>query len=509
MVRCKLEAGDILAGRYRILRVVGQGGMGTVYLAEDLKLPGKQWAVKETVNPQQDYQAFVDEAEMLVKLSHAQLPGIVDYFPPDQDGFSYLVMDYIEGRTLQERFQENRTLATDTAVRYALQICDLFQYLHSIKPEPIIYRDLKPGNIMVDEQDKVTLIDFGIARSFKEGKDTDTVQIGTIGFAAPEQFEQRQTDHRTDLYALGALLFYLLSEGQYYYVAQCSIGECNKRLPDALIQIIDRLLSYQPEDRYQSAAAVKADLEKLLEPRASGQTASAPRQIVGTVTIAVTGVSPGVGCTHNAITLAHYLARSGYSVALVEVNRSQAFAVIESMYEGTGQPIPNSRSFTIQGVTYYKNNGHAMPELPAGTPYNYLIFDLGCYEDHEAWFSEFNRAQVQLVVAAGIEWKQQEIRQFAERNMRLNPNKWIFCIPFVEPMVIKDIRKLVPASKVWALPAHGDPYAACKETDTVYDKLLEGYLAAAHLHRKSWLYWAAAATLVVVAGTAAFWLMAH
>ncbi|MFS1512604.1 serine/threonine protein kinase [Chengkuizengella sp. SCS-71B] len=255
-----LNPKDCLGGRYRILSIIGQGGMGAVYLAEDLKLRGKRWAIKESKG-NGHVQNFRKEAETLIQLNHPYLPNIVDYFPPNENGISYLVMDYIHGQNLAQKFKNMRNqLPFEKVIKYAIQICELLHYLHSNSKNPIIYRDLKPSNVMIDQQDNVRLIDFGISRSFKQHKQQDTVHLGTVGFAAPEQFEDKQSDHRTDLFNLGAMLYYFFTGG-HYYTSRKSLQHTNIPLP--MIQVIQKLLQFNPEDRYQDTLQVKRDLEKL------------------------------------------------------------------------------------------------------------------------------------------------------------------------------------------------------------------------------------------------------
>ncbi|QMV40480.1 serine/threonine protein kinase [Cohnella cholangitidis] len=205
-----LRSGDLLGNRYKVESVIAKGGMGSVYLVKDSKLNDKVWAVKE-ITQVQSHEAFLEEARILADLTHPYIPKITDYFEPDANGYCYLVMEYINGVTLQQRFDDaDRALSLDTVLKYMKQICEILLYLHR-QPTPIVFRDLKPGNIMIDEYDNIRLIDFGIARGYDQGKATDTVQMGTIAFAAPEQFENKQTDPRTDIYALGSVMHYLLS----------------------------------------------------------------------------------------------------------------------------------------------------------------------------------------------------------------------------------------------------------------------------------------------------------
>lgn len=258
------QIGDVVEGRYRIVAVLGSGGMSTVYLADDLRLTGKRWAVKESRQSNGTEYEFLAEAEMLVKLNHPNLPDIVDYFPADSNGCSYLVMDYIEGETLLQRFERSgKRLPVNHVIDYALQLCDVFAYLHSHQPEPIIYRDVKPANLMIDAQERIRLIDFGIARSYKAGQAADTVRIGTIGFAAPEQFEGRQTDARTDLFGLGALLYYLLSGGHYYYAVRRPLSDHSAAISASLSALVEKLLQAEPRARCQSAAEVRDELLRI------------------------------------------------------------------------------------------------------------------------------------------------------------------------------------------------------------------------------------------------------
>ncbi|OEF99452.1 hypothetical protein BHF71_09070 [Vulcanibacillus modesticaldus] len=261
----RLQISDIFHNRYRILSILGSGGMGTVYLAEDLRLKGKLWAIKEIIIQKDSYQQFIDEAKILVSLDHPHLPKIVDYYPENKYGYSYLVMDYVNGQTLNSIFkQKGNFLSLEKVIKYLLQICDLFDYLHNQQPVPIIYRDLKPANIMIDEQDNVRLIDFGIARNYKDGKQIDTVQMGTVGFAAPEQFSNHQTDQRSDIFSLGAVIYFLLSNGKHYYSTQKPLDYYRNDLPEEFVRVVKRMLMINPNKRYQNILEVKIELERIM-----------------------------------------------------------------------------------------------------------------------------------------------------------------------------------------------------------------------------------------------------
>ena len=260
-----LPQGTIIGGKYEILKKIGQGGMSVVYLVMDTHL-NKNWALKEVRKDGiKDYevvkQGLIVETNMLKKLSHHSLPRIVDII--DQEGVFYVVMDFIEGQPLSEVLLEYGAQPQDIVVEWAKQLCDVLNYLHTRNP-PIIYRDMKPANVMLKPEGNITLIDFGIAREFKEQNLADTTCLGTRGYAAPEQFGGRgQTDARTDIFCLGATLYHLVtghnpSEPPY---EMRPIRQWNPVLSAGLERIILKCTQQNPDDRYQSCAELMYDLE--------------------------------------------------------------------------------------------------------------------------------------------------------------------------------------------------------------------------------------------------------
>src|SRR5271169_6206666 len=208
-----LEAGTVLQGRYQIERLLGGGGMGMVYLAHDQRLANRACAVKEMVDhfidPQQRIEAndyFAREADTLAQLKHSAIPAISDRF--DDQNRHYLVMEYVEGRNLEEEIAvRGGPLPEGLVIDVARQLCDVLGYLHGLVP-PVVYRDMKPSNVMLTEKGRVVLVDFGIARLFKAAR--KGTMIGTLGFAPPEQY-QGIADPRSDIYSLGATLHYVLT----------------------------------------------------------------------------------------------------------------------------------------------------------------------------------------------------------------------------------------------------------------------------------------------------------
>lgn len=261
-----LECGEILKERYQIIRPIGEGGMSVVYLAAEVKDPNRLWAIKVGDMEKKISKRLFSEAKILSELDHPGLPKIADFFSSSDERYFYLVQEYIDGQTLLELFEQNEShLEEETVVEIAMQICEVLHYLHTLKPTPVIYRDLKPANIMMTKSGGLKLIDFGIARKYVHEKGKDTLQIGTVGFAAPEQFEKRQSDTRTDLFSLGALMYYLLTGGKYVYIAQKPVQAFRKSLSKSMKKCIRLLVKINQEERIQSAREVKELLQSSKE----------------------------------------------------------------------------------------------------------------------------------------------------------------------------------------------------------------------------------------------------
>jgi len=268
------ELVDLLHGRYRLLQVLGSGGFGVVYRAADLQQAGKAVAIKQIslsgLSPQEMSDAtdtFNREVQALMALHHPHLPHLHHHFS-DQD-HSYLVMDLLQGQSLDHYLvtatQARRSpLPLSEVLAIALQLCSALGYLHQREP-PIIFRDLKPANIMRSPQGHLCLIDFGIARRFKPGQARDTMPLGSPGYAAPEQYGRAQTTPRSDIYGLGALLHFLLSgtdpADRPLHFAPLSLGEDSpqRELAELVMQMVELDASQRP----QSIAEVGTRLQGL------------------------------------------------------------------------------------------------------------------------------------------------------------------------------------------------------------------------------------------------------
>jgi len=254
-----LGSGEIVGGRYTVVKLLGGGGMKRVYLAEDLRLARRRCALAELIDifsdqdaRKQAIRAFEREAEMLAALDSEHIPRVHDCF--SEQSQHYLVMDYVAGETLEQKLAaKGGKLSEAAVVDIALQVLNTLKYLHSRRP-PVIYRDLKPSNIMIEPSGRVKLIDFGIARFFQPAK--TATMIGTAGYAPPEQYRGK-VDQRSDLYALAATMHHALSGGDPSTEPPFTfppVGEACKNCNKALAEVIDYALEYESSQRIGSAA---------------------------------------------------------------------------------------------------------------------------------------------------------------------------------------------------------------------------------------------------------------
>jgi serine/threonine protein kinase len=273
-----LSSGTVLQNRYVIERLLGGGGMGMVYLARDQRLANRPCAVKEMVDhfidQQQRIEAneyFAREADTLAQLKHSAIPAITDRF--DDHNRHYLVMEYVEGRNLEEELAaRGGPLLEGLVIDVARQLCDVLAYLHGATP-PIVYRDMKPSNVMLMPKGRVVLIDFGIARLFKSAR--KGTMIGTLGFAPPEQY-QGAVDPRSDIYSLGATLHYIVTARDPEKFPPFSFPPVRDLRPEIstnLAAAIDTALAYQAEAR---PATIQDFRDMMLYGHGVGATAGAP-----------------------------------------------------------------------------------------------------------------------------------------------------------------------------------------------------------------------------------------
>lgn len=278
----RLQSGTVLRERYKITDVVGRGGMGNVYRAEDLRLPGRLCAIKEVqpeanISPEarlQEQSQFLREASLLAQLDHPNLPKVSDFFT--DGGRDYLVMDFVPGKNLKEMIDDSQVqgqkLSVKTVMEWALQIMDAMEYLHNQDP-PVLHRDIKPANIKLTPDDRIKLVDFGLAKVMT-GDSSSTVTViqgrGTAYYTPLEQYgaESEHTDVRSDIYAFGGTLYHLLAaqappEAKERFLNPAvlrSLHTINMDVDRNLSDSIHWALEMHPDDRPENIARLRSSL---------------------------------------------------------------------------------------------------------------------------------------------------------------------------------------------------------------------------------------------------------
>lgn len=266
-----LSIGVLLKDRYRIVKTVGQGGMGTVYCAQDTNLNNRIVALKEliisdsgTQEATEAIEAFKREATLLAGLQHANLPSVFEHF--QESGHWYMVMTFIQGETLEKHLEQSKSkkLPPHEVLEIGKQLSSVLYYLHNQYPS-IIFRDVKPANIIRTRDGRIYLVDFGVARRFKPGQKKDTIPFGSLGYAAPEQFGKAQTTPRSDIYGLGATLYELLTghEPASAPLKFPSIRTLEPSLPSKLATLITQMLDLKESKRPANMLIVEQKLQEV------------------------------------------------------------------------------------------------------------------------------------------------------------------------------------------------------------------------------------------------------
>lgn len=399
-----LQEGAVLEGRYRIIRSVGTGSTATVYLAEHITL-NMQWAIKALSRANQLHEqvdAF-QEAHVLKALNHPGLPRVIDVFQ-DDDAF-YIVRDYIPGETLEASIETRGPMDHQTMCAVLADLAETLTYLHE-QAFPIVYRDLKPANIIIKPDGKAVLVDFGISRHYKFDHTSDTVCLGTQGYAPPEQFGGLQTDPRSDVYAFGALIYYLVSGEHLHLVSPNERWSKFKggRL-ETLKEVITKAMSYDMSQRHETVKGVYQEIEPSYKPSMVHETPAAnavPRQKMPTQLIGFLGTARGTGATHLAIAMSQLLKREGHRVCFVERHGQQGLVLLEHQLEGLS--FPSREAMTIQkfkGISIASNLNQMAYLQILNQGFDYVIVDFGASPE---MLGEFLRASHKFAVLPSQPW---------------------------------------------------------------------------------------------------------
>ena len=316
-----LPIGTVLDGKFKIVQVLGEGGMGTVYKVELVGRPGYYRAVKELLinlntsaeERRSAIERFDKEIDLLFSLKHPHIPSFLLSF--QERGNYYFVMEFVPGQSLDKMLEKNKgPLNEEDVIKWMMQVCEALSYIHSFNP-PIILRDLKPGNVMVTPSGDVQLIDFGIARRFDPNKRTNTENLGTISYASPEHLgsltspgQRRspqnpgklvQTDARSDIYSLGATMYHLLTNYEPDPIQTPATGSIRVKNPRLRIvrvgntvvcpveQVIIKAMQQNPDQRFQNAEAMRTALQHCLPNYAPPSTVQIPAVTSANATILV------------------------------------------------------------------------------------------------------------------------------------------------------------------------------------------------------------------------------
>jgi serine/threonine protein kinase len=349
-----LTTGTILEERYYIKELIGQGGMSSVYLAQDYKLD-TLWAIKEIYLDTDSGLDLMAEPEILKRLKHPNLPRIVDIIQTSE--CIYIVEDYIEGTSL-ERLITPEGCKEQDVIRWAKQLCDILIYLHNQKPYPIIYRDMKPSNIIIDPKGDAWLVDFGIAREFSVEKSNDTIHLGTRGYAAPEQYEA-QTDERTDIYSLGVTLYHAVTgnspkEPPYEILP---IREIDPRLSEGLELIIKKCVAKNPKSRYQSARELLNEFNNIHKLNREYRLALLKKRLlIGTCVMACFLIAYGIIVLENHKHAQALAVFNQYYSSGVQAFEEGDFSAAEQHFERAGEINHNRDIYIGLAKTYLKKN---------------------------------------------------------------------------------------------------------------------------------------------------------
>ncbi len=440
--------GKIINGKYKVVEKLGTGGSGEVYKAYHLHLQ-TPWALK-IISSMED--CAQNELEILRNLNHPAFPRLVDVL--SEDGRTILVFDYYEGLTLQRVLEQYGPIDEQRARNMAEQILDALSYLHGCSPEPIIYRDLKPSNLMLLPDDSIRLIDFGTARLFKQQSADDTIYLGTPGYAAPEQYGAAQTDIRTDIYNFGMTLFHLVT-GKH--PLQCSESQREQILgmsgvSQQLAAVLLRCVSANPQERYGDISeirnALKAEPSKLESaPVAIGKNA---------VEISVSGIQSGVGVTHFCLLFGMWLKNQGYRTAVLEYGHNRDAMALCKLVEKESH-VDRHGYFQIHGLSIYPSMEREKIECFKRSDYDYILIDYGIYDEYVSLM--VRRSDVRLIIAPGADWKLGLLGDFLRTRAEIADSLNTFlCFPFQNQKSIRIIQTYFHLPNMITIPYAINPW---------------------------------------------------
>lgn len=377
---------EIWFDKYRIIKLLGQGGTAEVYLAEHIKLSTFR-AIKHISKHHPLYKLQLKEAQILKDLKHSCIPIVYD-IEEDEDG-SYIVEQYLEGVTLKEYVTKRNCLSGDIIIHFALQLCDLIKYLHSVK-RPILYLDLKPDNIIVTDH-IIKLIDFGSAM-FRDEIQANTERYGTKGYAAPELYGNNSLDERCDVYGIGILLYFMVT-GKAISTTKEKLphidfnNNCSKKLK----RIISKCLKFDPSQRYASVSQLEHQLSAII--KKDKHLIS----IGSSIEIGIAGAQSRIGTTHMAFRLCSFFKHMNMECLYVEKNKSRCICLTSNRYLGLNNDneVIKINDIPMACMDYLQSID--------SSGYNVIIKDYGqlSYSNRE----QFVQSEVKILILGAKDWE--------------------------------------------------------------------------------------------------------
>jgi len=441
-----------LYDRYRIKRQIGCGLSGKVYLAEHIKLKVKR-VIKCVSKKESMYQQFLAEATLLKNLTHPGIPIIYDL--EEDEEYLYIIEEYIQGESLKAIMLNQKAISRETAIHFIIQICDIMEYLHNIRPYPVLYLDLKPDHIIVCS-DCVKIIDFGAA-IYLEKEEVD-YSFGTPSFAAPEQFNSLKLDSKADIYAIGCILYFMLiGKNPSQLNSKKSIKKEFLPISQDLKKIILKCMAKNPQSRYANVAQIKQEL-------------SICRNKKNTLIISILGSQSRIGVSHIAIGIVSFLNKNGIKAIYEEKNRFGIISYIQDFKEHLNQK---------DGIYYFKNF-IAVPNYSETISINksdfeVIVRDCGTFHERD---NDYGGADFRFIVLGTKEW---EYYFGSECIDVINDKKSQYLFNMCGKRQAYKAAQYLGVKKGYCVPFFSDPFVNTSESEKAFKDMLKDII---HVKRR-------------------------
>lgn len=460
--------GRIINEKYCITEKLGEGGSGEVYKAYHIHLK-TPWALK-IINSADS--TLRQELDIQKNLNHPAFPRLVDVIPENDE--TVLVFDFYEGPTVQKIITDKGRIDEHTAMLWAAQVIDALHYLHTCDSEPIIYRDLKPSNLIVLPENTIKIIDFGTVRLYKNNNNDDTVYLGTPGYAAPEQFGLAQTDVRTDIYNFGMTMFHIVTGEHPSFCNESEIQDNLKHsgISDNFMNLILNCIARDPAQRYSSFDEIK----KVLYTSGQNQIPQKKRVIgKNAVEISVSGMQSGLGVTHFCFLFGMWLQSHGFRTAVLECcENGDAYSLCSLL--GKSKQAEKNGCFQIQGLSVYPSMTGERADNINRSDYDYILLDYGVLDEYSV--KKMKRSDVRLIISPGADWKINRIGLFLKKYSGIleDKNTWL-AFPFQNQKSINIIKSYYKPSNVIIIPCAINPWKpeaeVKRQMEDIFEKLFD------------------------------------